>query len=78
MVKKSYIILLILIFSFSKISPKNLKSSEINKIEKNFINELITYNYTIGQNDNAYFSYDISDFQDTKMVFTIHNSIEED
>ena len=78
MVKKlSYIIFLIFIFSFSKISSNSLQSSEINIIEKNFINGLITYNYTIGHNERAYFSYDISGFQDTKMVFTIHNSIEE-
>ncbi len=77
MVRKSYIIFLILIFSFSKMSSKSLKSSEINIIEKNFINGLITYNYNIGQGEVAYFSYDISGFQDTKMVFTIHNSIDE-
>ena len=75
MTKNSHLILLILFFSFSKISSKDLKSSEINTIEKNFSNGLITYNYTIKESEDAYFSFNISDFQVIRMVFTIHNSV---
>ena len=75
MTKNSHLILLILFFSFSNISSKDLKSSEINTIEKNFSNGLITYNYTIKESEDAYFSFNISDFQVIRMVFTIHNSV---
>ena len=79
MIKNNSCIVFLLTFLISPIwlcvSLESLNSSEINKIEKKFIKGLIKKDYIFEPNEGAYFSYDVSDYNETKMIFTIHSSI---
>ena len=78
MIKNSCIFFLLTFLSsliWLTVSLESLNSSEINKIEKKFIKGLIKKDYIFGPNEEAYFSYDVSDYNETKMIFTIHSSI---
>ena len=77
----SYIFCLLVLLSSSILVVLSLESpnqTEINKIEKKFIKGLIKKDYIFEPNEEAYFSFDVSGINDTRMIFTIHNYISQD